>query len=365
MHDAINIWLFEYIRQTLFKRRMFFRKKCIEVLFCFVDHFEPGWGKASIDIQRQRVNYWVENYPKLAGKFRDSDGYMPQHTFFYSPHEICEHLTGLVGLCKHGFGEIELHLHHDHILPFPDTADTLRQKILSAIDLYAQQGIFGIDKITQQRRFGFIHGDWALDNSMGGQYCGVNNELQILIDCGCYADFTFPSLCESQPQKINCIYYAKDDPHRPKSYNTGFEVEKGKYIDDGLMMIQGPLGIRYRRKFPFIAVEAANISSSDLPTRKRINFWVDTAITIKEKPEWVIIKVHTHGAAEKNFHAVLGQAAFEMHAYLEEKFNDGKNFRLHYVTARQLFNIIKAVEMAECRSLSELRDFRILPPRYQ
>ena len=42
--------------------------------------------------------------------------------------------------------------------------------------------------------FGFIHGNWALDNSRpDGKYCGLNNEITLLRDLGCYADFTMPS----------------------------------------------------------------------------------------------------------------------------------------------------------------------------
>ena len=38
-------------------------------------------------------------------------------------------------------------------------------------------------------RFGFIHGNWCLDNSRAdGRWCGLNNELILLRELGCYAD---------------------------------------------------------------------------------------------------------------------------------------------------------------------------------
>ena len=45
--------------------------------------------------------------------------------------------------------------------------------------------------------FGFIHGNWALDNARpDGRWCGLNNEITLLRDLGCYADFTLPAAPE-------------------------------------------------------------------------------------------------------------------------------------------------------------------------
>jgi len=363
MKAALEKWLIPYISDSLArKNRCKAGDSPIHILFCLADHFEPGCGKADLDIQRRRVDYWVEHYPKIATEFRDSDGYMPQHTFFFSPHEDNEHLVRLVDLCKKGFGEIELHLHHDHIPPFPDNSETLEEKILKSVEKYAKIGIFGKNKLSGNRSFGFIHGDWALDNSMGGRFCGVNNELEILGKTGCYADFTFPSICESQPGKINSIYYAMDNPNKPKSYNTGIDVEAGKNCNGGLMIIEGPLGLRRKKTAPFFAIEAANISKSDIPTEDRIDFWVKKSVAVKGRPDWVVVKVHAHGAVEKNFEVLLGKPAYRMHQHLQDKYNDNKNYKLHYVTARQLYNIIKAAEALLTGSPGDFRDFLIEPP---
>ncbi len=38
----------------------------------------------------------------------------------------------------------------------------------------------------------FIHGNWALANGRpDGRWCGVDDELALLHELGCYADFTF------------------------------------------------------------------------------------------------------------------------------------------------------------------------------
>ncbi|MBK8740376.1 MAG: hypothetical protein IPM02_13005 [Betaproteobacteria bacterium] len=78
--------------------------------------------------------------------------------------------------------------------------------------------------------FAFIHGNWCLDNSRrDGRWCGVNNELRVLGELGCYADFTLPSApSDTQTRKINSIYYANDDSTHPKSHDDGVDLRSGE-----------------------------------------------------------------------------------------------------------------------------------------
>src|SRR5439155_17963245 len=106
--------------------------------------------------------------------------------------------------------EIELHLHHHD-----DTDATLRALLREALHTYRQHGALSAWP-DGRLAFGFIHGNWALDNSRhdhGRNYCGVNNELTVLMEEGCYADFTFPAWQHTaQPRQTNSLYYAVDDP---------------------------------------------------------------------------------------------------------------------------------------------------------
>src|SRR5439155_815789 len=145
----------------------------------------------------------------------------------------------LAGLCRAGYGEVEIHLHHDN-----DTAANLRRTLLNfKATLHEQHGLLGRDRRTNEVAYGFIHGNWALDNARSdGRWCGVNNELDVLRETGCYADFTLPSApSPTQTHKINSIYYACDDPLRPLSHNTGRDVGTGAAPDKALLLIQGPL----------------------------------------------------------------------------------------------------------------------------
>ena len=88
----------------------------VHVMFCFVDHFEPMWGRADVGHAAQRASIaGAATTARLAGRHRDADGRPPQHSFFYPEEEYAEeHLDKIAALCADGFGEIEIHLHHDN-----------------------------------------------------------------------------------------------------------------------------------------------------------------------------------------------------------------------------------------------------------
>lgn len=360
---GMKYWLGSYIYQALQGREQPDAGEPIDIMVCRVDHYEPFNGKVSAAQARERVNAWVEGYPRAVASHRDADGITPQYTWFYPPHLDPGFLDDLLGLCGRGFGEIEMHLHHNHMKPFPDTSETLRAKILTCVDDYARRGkIFCLP--DGSRRFAFIHGDWSLDNSCGPEICGVNDEIRILKECGCYADMTFPSLGKAQPRMINTVYYCADDPAVPKSYDAGIPLIAGGRPSGDLMMIPGILGIRWSSRTHRFkpSVESSNIDETDLPTPGRIDYWVKNAVSVQGCPNWRFIKVHAHGARECAFDSLIGASAAKMFSHLETTYNDGKKYRLHYVTARELYNIIKAAEAGKTGDPHGYRDFCL--PRY-
>ena len=353
-------WLPAYLR----RRRPHHRGEGpVHVLFCFVDHFEPRWGGADIETERARVARWCRDYPRLVEGHRDADGRPPQHTFFYPEEEYRrEHLDALVGLCAAGYGEIEVHLHHDD-----DTAENLRRTLNGFVEvLDTEHGALARDPDTGHPVYAFIHGNWCLDNSRAdGRWCGVNNEIDILRETGCYADFTLPSApSDTQTAQINSIYYATDDPNRPKSHDRGESVRVGGRASGDLMIIQGPLGLAWHdRKWGLIPrIENADLRRAFPPTAARVDQWVREGVHVEGRPEWVVVKVHTHGTQEGDMDTLLGEPVDRMFDHLERAYNDGERYRLHYVTARECYNIIKAAEAGEAGDPGDFRDYRLPPP---
>lgn len=340
---------------------MFLRKftgKPIHIIFSVVDHYEPFWNKVSAETAARRVAQWAEHLPLILNRFKDSTGNPPKYTFFYPQEEYRkEYLEILADICRQGIGDVEIHLHHDN-----DTAEGLRQKLNDfKTVLHERHGLLRKDINTGDIVYGFIHGNWALDNSrQDGRMCGVNNELLILRDTGCYADFTFPSAPdETQTSKINSIYYAEDDPLSPKSHNRGKDVEAGRAGSGDLMIIQGPLTLNWgsRKKGIFPRIENGELSGDNPPNQQRIDLWINQHICVKGRPEWLYVKVYTHGTQEKNSDTLLGGGLEMMYSYLQNKYNDGKNFVLHYASSWEMYNIIKAAEAGKSGNPSEYKTF--------
>lgn len=259
-----------------------------------------------------------------------------------------------------------MHLHHDRQEPWPDDEGSLKKKILDCIESYSRYGIFCLP--DDRKVYGFIHGDWALANSLkNGEHCGVNDELPILTETGCYADFTFPISNEAQPKTANTIFYGQSCSLYPKGYNkSAIPAKSGVKGTRGLLFIQGVIGLRWKSRTHFFkpSIEQSNISGSDFPFPARIDYWVNKGMHVKGKPNWIFVKVHGHGASanKEDRGALLDNSCDKMFEYLESKYNSGNKYVLHYVSAREMYNIIKAAEDGKEGNPSNFREFII--PRY-
>ncbi|MEQ5808622.1 hypothetical protein J3369_14555 [Alteromonas sp. NFXS44] len=361
----MQTWILGYWKNAFFSSKPEV-KGTTHVMFCFVDHYEPQWlNKDNIELERARVDRWMQDYPVMASKFTDADGYHPKHSFFFPEEEYREeHLDKLSDLCARGFGEIEIHLHHED-----DTSDNLRTVLSNfAQTLHEKHGALATDPVTGKPVYAFIHGNWALDNSHPhGHWCGVNDELIVLKETGCYVDMTFPSPDATQPALTNCFHYAKDDPAKPKSYNSGKLMKTGGEAWGDLLIMQGPMGFNKEAfKFGILPkIERADIRDNCRPTLGRVDNWVDKHIHVEGRPEWIFIKIHTHGAQDTDMGALLGEPVEIMHRHLNEKYNDGEKYKLHYVSAREMYNIAKAAEAGKQGDPNDYRDFILKKPAFK
>ena len=329
------------------------------LLFAICDHYEPLAGGVSDAVGRERVAAWEREYPRLAGDFRDSDGRFPRYGFFFPGEEYrAEFLEPLARLARDGFGEVELHLHHHD-----DTPANLQQSIGEYLQRFAEHGHISRDR-QGRFRYAFIHGNWCLANARAdGQMCGVDNELPLLFESGCYADLTFPAAPdEAQPNWVNQIYWPMGDLNRRRAYEHGRAARVGEAMWDRLLMITGPLAITRRRGKVPVRIEGSHLTDVDPPTAERVAAWVAQNIHIRGRPEWLFVKVHTHGAPEDVAGCLLGAGGHTLHQTLTQHYNDGQRWVLHYVTAREMYNIAMAAMEGYGGNPNQYRDYVISPP---
>jgi hypothetical protein len=325
------------------------------LLFAVCDHFEPLHGGVPRSVGRERVRAWRDGLPRLAVRFRDSNGRTPRHSFFFPGEQydptLVEPLAKLVGV---GFGEVEIHLHHDG-----DTRGTLRETISHTLVAFGAHGI--ISGCASGPAWGFIHGNWSLSNGRpDGRWCGVDDELSLLHELGCYADFTFPSAPDPcQPRVVNAIYYARDASQR-RAYDQPEHVRVGSPKRRGVLMVQGPLAIAWRASRRPLRIEAAALSSRDPPSEARLRTWMRQWVHVDGRPEWTFVKVHAHGAPEQNARVMLGEPMTTMHEALARLRSRG-TWDVHYVTAREMYNVARAAMDGLRGSPAQYFDYEVAP----
>ncbi len=345
-------WLPRYLRRHRpFDRRAFTADQPIDVMVLCSDHFEPArrFGDAAAVAT---VRSWCAEYEGMASRHRDADGRPPQHTWFYRaeyPNPGC--VQALSDSVFRGFGEVEFHLHHGH-----DTHETMLATLRGGLDWFNRFGAMRTAEAHPQQRYAYVAGNSALDNGAGDDaLSGCPTELRRLHDTGCYADFTFPSLgSPAQPRLTNCIYYAREDG-RPKSYDRGVAVEVGKPAEGDLMIFQGPAGIDWRHG----CFEDGALENTSPPHPRRMASWLSGNVHVPGRPEWIFVKLYTHAMQSRaSFLSADNDALFTA----METWWNRPPFRLHYVTAREAYNIVKAAEAGQCGDPNDYRDFEIPPP---
>jgi hypothetical protein len=328
------------------------------LLFAFCDHYEPLWGDAPAAVGEARVRAWEENYPKLAGDFRDADGRPPRHSFFFPGEQYApSYLERLGRLARGGFGEVELHLHHDG-----DTAEKLRADLGRYLASYVEHG--HLAREGERPRYAFIHGNWCLANARRDRrWCGVDGEIPLLFQTGCYADFTFPSAPdECQPNIVNRLYWPDGELSRARAYERGTAARVGERMRDRILMIEGPLALARRPGRLSFRIESAAVTAADPPSAARVKTWTSQNIHVEGRPEWVFVKVHTHGAPEAQAASLLGDGGRALHRELTTRYNDGRQWVLHYLTAREMFNVASAAMDGHSGDPNDYRDHLLAPP---
>lgn len=357
-------WLLAYIWQRCVRRPPHVRP--VHLIIALADHFEPmsrirGCRKAiGFDEQVRRLENWCRRYPAAVGAWRDDEGCPLRHTYFYPAEEYNTALIDrLAEHCHAGWGEIEIHLHHG--VEGPDTAERTTRALVDFRDALAARGFLARENSSGPPRYAFVHGNWALANSENGRFCGVDEEMHILANTGCYADFTLPAPTSAQVSKINGLYECALPLDQRAPHRRGIDLECGRQPRIFPLIVQGPLLINFGRRkrgWRIPGIENSELSGTNPPTMQRLQLWRKAAIVVRGRPEWVFIKLHCHGMNPQDEPTMLGDP---IQHFLRELVNGPGNrseYRLHFVTAREMVNIILAACDGRSGNPGEFRDYR-------
>lgn len=331
------------------------------LIFVVANHFEPGLGPTAVS----RVERWCHLARATGAAIRDHDGTPFRHTNFF-PAEQYERplLEMLSDLQAEGYGEVEIHLHHG--VERPDTAENTRRQLETFRDVLAEEhkclARFVGEQPNSQPKYGFVHGNWALANSACGRYCGVDSEMQILADTGCYADFTLPSVpFQSQVPRINAIYQCGHSLAEARPHRSGRSLRVGEQPQLPIIFT-GPLVFDWTRRvrgLPVPRVEDGALAQNYPLTMGRLQRWRSAGIGVKERPDWVFIKLYSHGFFDWDQDLMIGeQMKIFMSEVLETAERTGE-FKVHFASAREAFNMVVAAVEGKQGGPGAYRDYRL------
>ena len=337
------------------------------LIVALADHFEPaispegGQKRVSREEQELRLESWRQEYAKVADRWRDSDGCPFVHTYFYPAEQYDEGLLEMLAdHCHSGWGEIEIHLHHG--IAEPDTAEETRRLLSDFRDRLAyRHHCLAMDQNSEQPRYGFVHGNFALANSAGGRFCGVDSEMQILAETGCYADFTLPTATRhpSQTAKINALYECALPLEQRAPQRKGIDLCSGRAPKIFPLIVQGPVLLDVKRSVGMrrLVIENGAITGPNPMSLDRLQLWKQADIHVYGRPDWLFIKLHCHSMDPRQNDAVIGTA---FQNFLQELVTGAPMRReiLHFVSAREMTNICMAACDGKDGNPGQYRNYR-------
>src|SRR5262249_51349982 len=128
------------------------------------------------------------------------------------------------------------------------------------------------------------------------------------------------------------------------------------------MLIQGPLLLdwQHRKWGLFPRLENACLQSSQLPSLRRLLLWLRARVQVPARPDWYFVKLHCHGAESDGQETLLGPHMVRFHEELAEYAARHPNFHFHYVTAREMYNLVKAAEDGWSGNVVDALDSRVV-----
>jgi hypothetical protein len=328
------------------------------LIFLVANHFEPGVGPLALG----RLEAWCKLARATGDAVRDHDGTPFRHTNFF-PAEQYERplLEMLSGLQADGYGEVEIHLHHG--VTHPDTSENTRRSLADFRDLLAaEHACLSREAPGSHPQYAFVHGNWALANSAGGRFCGVDEEMQILAETGCYADFTLPSVpFQTQVPRINAIYECGGKLGEARPHRSGPNLRVGRQPVLPVMFT-GPLVFDWTRRvhgLPIPRLDDGALAQNYPLNLHRLDNWRSSRIGVTGRPDWHFIKLFSHGFFDWDQDIMIGDQMKRFMGEIMEMAERTGEFKIHFASAREAFNMAIAAVDGHEGNPNDFRDYRL------
>lgn len=191
------------------------------------------------------------------------------------------------------------------------TAEETEKQLTSFRDVLAHDHVcLSYEEGDAQPKYAFIHGNLTLANCANGFACGIDNEMQLLADTGCYVDMTYLTAVfhPAQIGMINSIYECALPLNDRAPQRLGQELKVGSPVTRFPFLIQGPWMMDFDRsaRSGWGRIENAALTGPNPSSLRRLGLWKNARVAVGGRPDWLFIKLHTHGMAPADMDTMLG-----------------------------------------------------------
>jgi len=337
-----------------------------QIIFTVANHFEPSWsasGLLDLDTQRRRLDDYHKLARRMSEAVTDADGTKFRHTNFFPAEQYdFQILEQMAAMQAEGLGEVEIHLHHG--VEKPDTAANLRKTLIEFRDVLAEEhkclSRFGGQGSPM---YAFVHGNLALGNSADGKFCGVDSEMQILQETGCYVDMTMPSAPdETQVPMLNAIYECSMPLTEKIPHRAGKRVSAFGNQPQLPLIFTGPLILNWTRRIkgvPLPRIDDGALAGNQAMDLARLRRWLSANITVENRPEWIFVKLYCHGFFDRDQSSCIGERARRFFSEVIENGERTGDYTVHFASAREAFNMVSAAIDGKEGTPHEFRNYRL------
>jgi hypothetical protein len=93
-----------------------------------------------------------------------------------------------------------------------------------------------------------------------------------------------------------------------------------------------------------------------------VDRWVRADVHVPNRPDWVFIKLFAHGISTLGDEdAAVGPTFDRALTHLEQQYNDGRTYVLHYITAREAYNLAMAAADGRTGNPEQYYDYLVKP----
>jgi len=127
-------------------------------------------------------------------------------------------------------------------------------------------------------------------------------------------------------------------------------------------MFTGPLVFDWRRRvrgLPIPRIDDGALAQNYPLTLNRFNHWRNAHISVAGRPEWIFIKLYSHGFFEFDQDAMIGDQMKRFMTEVLELSERTREFKIHFASAREAFNMVMAAVDGQVGEPGDYRDYRL------